>query len=97
MWDFVRFSLDEAAAADHAELAARVQERTGLEARVTRRLTTIKHGVTRFRITLECYLADYVKRGASSEPPRTTRWVTREELDNLPLSSTGRKLARMTW
>ena len=56
------------------------------------RLTTIKYGVTRFRITLFCYQANYVKGR-----PRNgvLRWVRPMELEDLPLSVTARKLGEL--
>ena len=55
-------------------------------------LTTIKHGVTRFRITLDCYRAEW-QRGATAG--KNLRWVKPSELDRYPLSMTARKLSHL--
>jgi A/G-specific adenine glycosylase len=64
---------------------------TGLAVAPGPRLTTIKHGVTRFRITLDCYEAECtggrLKRGGD------VRWVKIGELEGYPLSVTGRKIS----
>ena len=56
-------------------------------------MTTIKHGVTRFRITLDCYEAKCIggrlKRGGD------VRWVKIGDLEAYPLSVTGRKISRL--
>jgi hypothetical protein len=57
------------------------------------RICTLKHGVTRFRITLDCYRALHV----AGRPSRgiEVAWLRPEELVDYPLSVTGRKLARL--
>lgn len=94
LWDFPRFALATAKGEPSPEeLAAAVHAATGLTVEPGPRLTTIKHGVTRFRITLHCYEANHV----SGEPPRDeqTAWLRPAEFANYPLSVTGRKLSRL--
>jgi A/G-specific adenine glycosylase len=58
------------------------------------RLTRIKHGVTRYRITLDCYQSHVVsgrRRGGARQLP----WVRPDDLDGYPLSVTGRKISRL--
>jgi A/G-specific adenine glycosylase len=101
LWDFPRFGLPDALRdADEAELgehfALRVAAITGIAIAPRSKLTTLKHGVTRFRITLDCHLADYVRR--SAERPLaapTLAWVLPDEIEHYPLSVTGRKIARL--
>jgi A/G-specific adenine glycosylase len=101
LWDFPRF-------AGRAELASKhVAELTGIHVLLRQHLTTLKHGVTRFRITLECYEAtprlirNRGRRGTANAThqrddwPGDVRWVLPSELATLPLSVTGRKLARL--
>jgi A/G-specific adenine glycosylase len=57
-------------------------------------LKTLHHGVTRFRITLDCYEAEFVSEG-DGELPAEIKWVRAAELENLPLNTTGRKIASM--
>ena len=60
-----------------------------------RHLKAIKHGVTRFRITLDCYEAEYVAHTKRKPNAEKTRWLGPEELDAYPLNSTGRQLSRL--
>ena len=56
-------------------------------------LKTLRHGVTRFRITLECYAAEYLSHDGDGTENLVQKWVRPAELEHYPLSSTGRKLA----
>jgi A/G-specific adenine glycosylase len=96
LWDFPRFSIRaEETAALGRELAARVRQRTGVRVELGRHLKTIKHGVTRFRITLECYQAEYLSQRDGKPSSEAMRWVRPAELDEYPLNSTGRRLAEL--
>ncbi|RMG32138.1 MAG: A/G-specific adenine glycosylase [Planctomycetota bacterium] len=94
LYDFVRFP-----AADHVDggssadgIAATVCDRTGIAVTDPVPLGTIRHAVTRYRIALECYRA----RAAHRRAPRNGfAWFRRCRLSELPLSSTGRRLAEM--
>ncbi len=95
LWDFPRFPLDaEQPAAVAEELASKVRSATGLNVRVGPRLHTLRHGVTRFRITLEAYEAECLER-ADGRRPSAYRWLRLSELEQYPLSTTGRRLARL--
>jgi len=96
LWDFPRFAFDaeDTTAADH-ELVEGVRRLTGVEIVPGRRLTTIKHGVTRFRITLHCYEARCETGSATSGGRPTLRWLRPRELERYPLSTTGRKICRL--
>lgn len=93
LWDFPRF----AGARD--EIVANVAALTGLHVEPTERLATLKHGVTRFRITLDCYEATTrstrIQKRRESCPAPPLRWVLPAELADFPLSVTGRKLAQL--
>jgi A/G-specific adenine glycosylase len=97
LWDFPRYQVwAEHPAGVAQELADKVRGNLGIVIEVGQRVTTLRHGVTRFRITLDCYEAKYVSgakslRGASS---LETRWLWPKELAEYPLSTTGRKLCR---
>jgi A/G-specific adenine glycosylase len=95
LWDFLRFPLTARnGAALGRELLDKVQLHSGLAVRPPERIATIKHGVTRFRITLDCYST----RLASTEAALADgewRWVRVDELGEYPLSMTGRKLSRL--
>jgi len=55
--------------------------------------TVIRHGVTRYRITLSAFTAQADSDGSFASNGNSWRWASLEELEDLPLSSTGRKLA----
>lgn len=55
-------------------------------------LTTIRHSVTKYRITLHVYEAKTSRFRAARAPSEA--WIVPSELENYPLSSTGRKIAQ---
>jgi A/G-specific adenine glycosylase len=75
-------------------LEQRLKELTGLHVTIDSHLTTLKHGVTRFRITLECYMATLVA-GSTTRQSKVLRWVPVSKLTEYPLSVTGRKVANL--
>ena len=94
MWDFPRFEIDASSgAALKRELAAKVDEQTGVTIEANGVLTTIRHSVTRYRITLECHNAKHIrsKRRAGGD----LRWCAPAELEDMPLSVTARKIAKL--
>jgi A/G-specific adenine glycosylase len=94
MWDFPRFEITgEGPLFVRHEIITKLRTQTGITARPGNLITTIKHGVTRYRITLDCYTAEYVSGRAGAE--KTTRWIRPSELGELPLSVTARKLANL--
>lgn len=117
LWDFPRFASSDAA--PHPQrvkaLAASTAALTGIAFEDAELLTTLKHGVTRFRITLHCYQAQFagLALASLSLAPASTRresrvdaaaklvergeqaWVKVSSLEELPLSVTARKIARM--
>jgi len=90
LWDFPR-SID-GVAKTAKEAALQISRRTGLPIEASGRLTNIKHAVTRFRITLNVFAAKPVN---SAELLATGEYhfATLAELESLPLSVTGRKIA----
>lgn len=89
LWDFPRFGPPEVTSAEEA--ARRLAEDFGIRAELGPVAGKIKHGVTRFRITLHVHHATAARR----TPSRTTRrWCTPAELEQLPLNVTARKLAK---
>jgi A/G-specific adenine glycosylase len=117
LWDFPRIVLDEVEShlrTVHLEQQAAVLARGALKnitVELGQQFATLRHGVTRFRITLDCYEAQATERGktASATPRRgkssvkqhqqseapTARWFRLAELDELPMNVTGRKIARL--
>jgi len=94
LWDFPRFAVEsEGPLFARDEIVAKVREQTGVTCAPGPLLKTIKHGVTRYRITLDCYQAEYVAGRAKSTNGTTVRWVSPSQLADYPLSTTGRRIA----
>jgi A/G-specific adenine glycosylase len=94
LWDFPRFAVTKASGkALRQELVTRTSELTGVAIDPLDELATLRHGVTRFRITLVCYEARYVAGPNGMQPPLETRWVRPTDLADYPMSVTARKLA----
>jgi A/G-specific adenine glycosylase len=93
LWDFPRFGISATHQDQLAqELSTGVQRLTGLAVTPVAKLATIKHGVTRFRITLEFHEARCRSRrtnGGSNE----MRWVQSSQLAEYPLSVPARRLS----
>jgi A/G-specific adenine glycosylase len=107
LWDFVRFAWpgDRIVAKPSrrasrpprswvADLPRLIRENAGVDADIGDLLTELRHGVTRFRITLRCYRADW-RSGEPDPSRREFRWVAPARFGDFPLSTTGRKLARI--
>jgi A/G-specific adenine glycosylase len=95
LWDFLRFPLAaRGRVALGRELLEKVQLHSGLAVQRPQRIATIKHGVTRFRITLDCYTTELAGAKATLAAGEW-RWVRVDELEQYPLSMTGRKLSRL--
>ena len=93
MWDFPRFPVRRSRGKLlAAEAVQRVAELTGQRIELGQHLTTIKHGVTRYRITLVCHEARWV----DGPTDRTDlQWVGLHQLDQYPLNVTGRRISRL--
>lgn len=96
LWDFPRFEVDgEGPLFVEKEIAEKVQALTGIECQPGPLIKTLKHGVTRFRITLDCYQATRTGGRLRSTKASPAKWLTPDQLAELPLSVTGRKLAKL--
>jgi A/G-specific adenine glycosylase len=96
MWDFPRFELaSEGPLFVRDELIAKVREQTGVAIEPGGVLKTIKHGVTRFRITLDCYEARPAGGRVRSSAERPVRWTPITALSKLPLNVTARQIAAL--
>ena len=94
LWDFPRFEIaSEEPPQVREELVAKTKQQTGLVVEPGPLLKTIKHGVTRYRITLECYSARFRSGKIARNGGGRLRWTRPDDLDRFPLSITGRKLA----
>ncbi len=91
LWDFPRFvsTAKKKSGYDSAE----VKRLTGIACVVNDELATIKHGVTKYRITLSCRSAEYVSGRLKRDAELA--WVSVAKLSDYPLSVTGRKIAKL--
>jgi A/G-specific adenine glycosylase len=92
LWDFPRFTEGNAATAQAA--SASLSNRLGITIRPRQHITTIKHAVTRYRITLEVHLAEPVAALDVTLPRDQFRFASAESMNDVPLSVTGRKIAK---
>ena len=93
LWDFPRFPVQaDRGTRLEGELVDGVAHLTGLSIEPGRHLTTIKHGVTRYRITLDCYEAELVGTGRAKPG---WKWLKVASLHEIPLNVTARRLARL--
>jgi A/G-specific adenine glycosylase len=68
-----------------------VREETGLKIQVLEKLGVFNHSYTRFRVKLHVFLCK--KIGGKMNHPEG-RWVTLEELENLPMPSANRRIVK---
>jgi A/G-specific adenine glycosylase len=95
LWDFPRFPISARnGAALRRELAEKVADLTGVTIQPGEKLASIKHGVTRFRITLSCYAAEFLQSN-NHRSNGNLKWLRPSELEGYPLSATGRKISRL--
>jgi A/G-specific adenine glycosylase len=93
LWEFPHAPL--APGETHEEAARRVvRDLTGLRADLGGELATVRHGVTRFRITLVCFEAAY--RSGAFRPTfyPEAAWIAPERLADYPVCVPQRRLAR---
>ena len=91
LWDFVRFALDDSITS--ARVVAAVGEHTSLKVELGPQLAELKHGVTRYRITLKCFTAEAVSGELRTDGE--WQWVSSKDFGDYPLSVTGRKFAKL--
>jgi A/G-specific adenine glycosylase len=92
MWQFPAVELGSGETAEQGAERA-LLDKTGVRALVEHKLGTIRHSVTRYRITLEVYEC----RPASAQPDPTdalVRWTTPQELHRLAMPAAHRRIAR---
>lgn len=108
LWDFPRLEIASAATQTKRKtgqtqttesdleiansLRKSLHKLTGLKADLARTEIRLQHAVTRFRITLDCYRAENLS-GRMKKMKTAARWATLEEISDIPMSTTGRKIA----
>lgn len=96
LWDFPRYEMDhEPEPILMQRLREKLLAQTGIDAAPEVHQKRMKHGVTRFRITLDCYTARFVDQGKGPADFPELTWVTPKQLAEYPLNTTGRKLAEL--
>jgi len=98
LWDFPRFPAtgSDIRSSLERELVTGTRRQIGLQIEPGHHFTTIKHGVTRFRITLMCYEARLKTRASMSKTSSAMiRWVPIPDLISYPLSVTGRRISKL--
>ena len=93
LWDFPRVTKGAQKTAEKAMLAT--SQEIGTSITPVRLLATIKHAVTRFRITLLVYEATAIDSVDLGQTECEYHFATIAELAELPLSVTGRKIAKL--
>jgi A/G-specific adenine glycosylase len=93
LWEFPHGALEPGET--HAQAAARVlRQHAGIEAELGAELLTIRHGVTRFRITLVGMEARHRRGDFCSTYYQQGRWLRPAQLPQYPVSVPQRQLAR---
>jgi len=87
LWEFPNVEISASGRAGRPKRAA-VQVSFGLELKSASRLCTIKHTITRYRITLEVF------HGRATTAFKSGRWCTIRELDRLPFSSAHKQIVQ---
>ena len=90
----LKTKLNEGIDANDRQIIDGVQKLVGVSIARPHHFTTLRHTVTRFRITLHGFVAQCKRAPANGRSDRY-RWVKPEQFADYPLSVTGRKLARL--
>ena len=91
LWDFPRFRIQDSNPAK--QIRQETHNLYGIEVDVAATETRLKHAVTKYRITLDVYRCDSFS-GRLKKKGLTLKWATAAEIESLPMSITGRKIAK---
>jgi A/G-specific adenine glycosylase len=102
LWDFPRFDVTSAQSEDELMASASNQfsDRFGASVCLSGEALQIKHGVTRYRISLRCFHASVEKfddnpsEASNGEEGPDAVWCSVHRLNEVPLSSTGKRIAK---
>lgn len=92
LWDFPRITLHDGP--DPPQQLQQELHRRGIATAVGPRLLRLTHAVTRYRITLECFVLYYQHGALRGSTGLRNCWVPLHELDDYPLSATARRIAQ---
>ena len=91
LWDFPRTT--QTSYGSVAEAATQLSAEVGVNLVPGIRLTTVKHAVTKYRISLQVYEAELLDK--LENPAKPWKYATLTELSELPMSVTGRKIVKI--
>jgi A/G-specific adenine glycosylase len=91
LWKFPGGERGEEEAGERAA-ARTVREELGLHVRVVKRIASVKHAYTHFRVTFHVYRCALVRGRPKSLEGREWKWVSAEGLQRLALSKAERKI-----
>jgi A/G-specific adenine glycosylase len=92
LWEFPHGPLLDGES--HEDAALRLAREGGLEVMLGPELLTLRHGVTRFRITMVCLEAEYQGGQFRSSVYQQGRWVRPQQVAHYPVSAPQRRLAK---
>lgn len=93
MWEFPHHPREKTETPESA--AARLLAALGIEGAVGSEVATIRHSVTRFRITMVCLEVRKLRGAVDATVFPNTAWVAPDDLHDYPLSTPQRRLARL--
>ena len=91
LWDFPRFKFADGDMG--MQLRRELKSLSGLTVSIEPTEVQLKHAVTRFRITLDVFRGHDPQGRLQTRNDKTLRWATADQLEALPMSTTGRKIA----
>lgn len=89
LWDFPRVPVSDQAAG--RSVTNGIKQQTGLTVQIDQPFMSTRHAVTRFRIQLDCFHA--IRFSGRLRQSSAVRWIPVKQLGDLPMSTTGRKIA----
>ncbi len=92
LWDFPRWELGRIKGTN-SWLAEQVAKTFDLPACIEGPVDRLRHGVTRYRISLQVYLGYLESPGNRWNDSKFARWIASKQLGNLPLNATAREIA----
>ncbi len=92
MWQFPNAERNAKETPEQA-LSRAVRESVGLDAEATGLAAVVRHGVTRYRITLDAYTASAPKGRARALGCQAVRWCAQAELEALAMPAAHRNIA----
>lgn len=72
-----------------------IKEEVGLDVKIDRFLTRVRHAYTHFKIVLDVYLCRYLRGEVTLDGPTDYRWVTIDEIDHYPLPKANLKFIHL--